>query len=271
MSGTPAGNALRLRDASIGYGDVRVVQHVDLTVDSGEAIAVLGSNGSGKTTLARGLLGLAAVLGGEVQVLGAPVGKQRDRGRIGYVPQRHTVSGAVPATVREVVGVGRLARLGLFRRLRPADRAAVADAVAAVGLADRMDDPVASLSGGQQRRVLVARALAAEPELLIMDEPTAGVDAASQEALAGVLAGVTAGGTTLLVVTHETGPLAGVLSRAVVVDHGRISYDGLLAGAPPAAGGHCHPDDAATRTATGYRLDQPRVTMDAAAVRNGGQ
>ncbi|MGY1637549.1 metal ABC transporter ATP-binding protein [Geodermatophilus sp. SYSU D00742] len=255
--------AVRLRDASIGYGDVPVVCGVDLTVHAGEAVAVLGSNGSGKTTLSRGLLGLAAVLAGEVEVLGAPVGRLRERGRIGYVPQRHTVSGAVPATVREVVGVGRLARLGLFRRLRPADRAAVADAVAAVGLSDRMGDPVASLSGGQQRRVLVARALAAQPELLVMDEPTAGVDAASQDALAAVLADVSATGTTLLVVTHETGPLAGVLTRAVVVDHGRIGYDGPLAGAEGhTGGGHHHPEDAGQPPARGYRLDQPRVTGD---------
>lgn len=254
--------AIRLRDASIGYGDVAVVRDVDLTVADGEAVAVLGSNGSGKTTLARGLLGLATVLGGEVEVLGAPVGRSRERGRIGYVPQRHTVSGAVPATVREVVGVGRLARRGAFGRLRPADRAAVQEAVAAVGLADRLGDPVASLSGGQQRRVLVARALAAEPELLVMDEPTAGVDAASQDALAAVLAGVSAAGTTLLVVTHETAALAGVLTRAVVVDHGRIAYDGPLVGAEPTSDGHHHPEGTGLPPARGYRQDQPRVTTD---------
>jgi zinc transport system ATP-binding protein len=233
--------AIRLRDASIGYGDVPVVCGVDLTVRAGEAVAVLGSNGSGKTTLSRGLLGLAAVLGGEVEVLGAPVGRLRERGRIGYVPQRHTVSGAVPATVREVVGVGRLARLGLFRRLRPADRAAVADAVAAVGLSDRIGDPVASLSGGQQRRVLVARALAAQPELLIMDEPTAGVDLASQQALARTVGRLTARGVTMLIVTHEVGPLVHVVTRALVVNDGRITYDGPLAAAPGGyehAGGH---------------------------------
>jgi zinc transport system ATP-binding protein len=252
--------AVRLRDATIGYGDVPIVAHVDLTVRSGEAVAVLGSNGSGKTTLARGLLGLAAVLGGEVEVLGAPVGRQAQRGRVGYVPQRHTVSGAVPATVREIVGVGRLARLGLLRRLGAADRAAVAAAVAAVGLADRMDDPVASLSGGQQRRVLVARALAAEPELLIMDEPTAGVDAASQESLAAVLADVSASGTTLAVVTHETGPLSDVLTRAVVVDSGRITFDGPLSSAQAyAGGGHHHPGEPDGPPRTGYRLDQPSV------------
>ena len=253
--------AVALRDASIGYGDVPIVAQVDLTVQAGEAVAVLGSNGSGKTTLARGLLGLAQVLGGEVELLGAPVGRLRERGRVGYVPQRHTVSGAVPATVREVVTVGRLARLGLLRRLGAADRAAVGEALAAVGLADRMEEPVASLSGGQQRRVLVARALAAKPELLIMDEPMAGVDAASQDALAEVLARVSATGTTLLVVTHETGPLSDVLTRAVVVDHGRIRYDGPLDGAGPANDaeqhGHCGP---LVEPGTRYRLDQPTVT-----------
>ena len=252
--------AVRLAGATIGYGDTPVVERADLTVRSGESVAILGSNGSGKTTLARGLLGLAAVLAGDVEVLGAPVGERRERGRIGYVPQRHTVSGAVPATVREVVGVGRLARLGLFRRLGAEDRAAVTAAVAAVGLGERIDDPVASLSGGQQRRVLVARALAAQPALLIMDEPTAGVDAASQAALAAVLADVSAAGTTLLVVTHELGPLSGVLTRAVLVDQGRIAFDGPLTGAERLsdAGGHHHLADARG----GYRLDQPRVTTD---------
>jgi zinc transport system ATP-binding protein len=256
--------ALRLERASIGYDDLAVVEHVDLTVQPGEAVAVLGSNGSGKTTLARGILGLATVLDGTVDVLGAPVGRLSERGRVGYVPQRHTVSGAVPATVREVVGVGRLARLGLFRRLGAADRRAVAEAVAAVGLAERMSDPVASLSGGQQRRVLVARALAAEPELLLMDEPTAGVDAASQEALAGVHARVKGQGTTLVVVTHETGPLTGVLDRAVVVDSGRIHYDGPLAGAQRwADGGHHHAPEMDRADHRAYRIDQPRVGTDA--------
>ncbi len=264
--------ALRLTGATIGYGDVAIVRDADLTVRRGEAVAVLGSNGSGKTTLSRGLLGLATVLGGSVEVLGAPVGRLRERGRVGYVPQRHTVSGAMPATVREVVGVGRLPRLGLWRRLGPRDRAAVTEALDAVGLADRLDDPVASLSGGQQRRVLVARALAAEPELLVMDEPTAGVDAASQAALAAVLARVSAGGTTLLVVTHETGPLSGVLTRAVVVDSGRLTYDGPLAGAGPTGGPDCHhPGEAAAPAVRGYRLDQPRMAPDAVRVRDGGR
>ena len=272
MSAASSATAVRLRNASIGYDDVSIVTGVDLTVRTGEAVAVLGSNGSGKTTLARGLLGLAPVLAGEVELLGAPVGRLRERGRVGYVPQRHTVSGAVPATVREVVSVGRLARLGLFRRLGAADRAAVGEAVAAVGLADRMEEPVASLSGGQQRRVLVARALAAQPELLIMDEPTAGVDAASQDALAKVLTRASSAGTTLLVVTHETGPLSGVLTRAVVVDHGRIRYDGPLAGAGPTRGHgdeHCAAPEDVVRAR--YRLDQPTVAARTARPESGGR
>jgi len=162
--------------------------------------------------------------------------------------------------MREVVAVGRLARLGVFRRLGRVDRAAVTDAVEAVGLVDRLDDPVASLSGGQQRRVLVARALAAEPELLIMDEPTAGVDAANQEALAAVLTRISAAGTTLVVVTHETAPLAGVLRRAIVVDHGRVASDGPLeqAAAHEEPGMHHHHPP--VPRASGYRQDQPRVT-----------
>lgn len=252
--------AIRLAGASIGYGDVPIVRNVDLTVAAGEAVALLGSNGSGKTTLVRGLLGLANVLGGVVEVLGRPVGDRRERGRVGYVPQRHTVTGAVPATVREVVGVGRLARLGLLRRTGAADRAAIADAAAAVGLADRLKDPVAALSGGQQRRVLVARALAAEPELLIMDEPTAGVDAASQESLAGVLAAVAATGTTLLVVTHELGALSGVLTRAVVADHGQICYDGPLAGALSfSTADHHHDEDRPDAAPSGPGLDEARL------------
>jgi zinc transport system ATP-binding protein len=195
-----------------------------------------------------------------VEVLGRRVGHRRDRHRVGYVPQRHTVSGAVPATVREVVGVGRLARLGLLHRPGPADRAAVDAAVAAVGLTDHLTNPVASLSGGQQRRVLVARALAAEPDLLVMDEPTAGVDAASQDSLAAVLATVAATGTTLVVVTHEIGALSLVLTRAVVADHGAIAYDGPLVGAGPFTGtAHHHPGDHEQPETTGPGLGDTRL------------
>lgn len=219
---------LALRGVSIGYSERALVHDVWLSVHRGEVVAVLGANGSGKTTLVRGVLGLATVLAGEVELLGSPIGSRADRALVGYVPQRHTVGGTIPSTVREVVSSGRLSRLGWLGRLRASDRAAVQTAMDAVDLAHVADVDIADLSGGQQRRALIARALASEPEVLIMDEPTAGVDQASQQALARTVARLVALGVTLVIVTHEVGPLAGVVTRSVVMQEGRVAYDGPL-------------------------------------------
>ena len=221
-------SVLTLRGVSIGYAERAVVHDVHLTIDRGEVVAVLGANGSGKTTLVRGLLGLATVLTGEVELLGSPARSRADRARIGYVPQRHTVGGTIPSTVREVVSSGRLPRLGWLGRMREADRVAVQAGIDAVDLTELADTDIADLSGGQQRRVLIARALASEPEVLIMDEPTAGVDQASQQALARSVTRLVALGVTLVIVTHEVGPLAGVVTRAIVMADGHITYDGPL-------------------------------------------
>ena len=220
--------ALELHSVSIGYDDHPVVVDVDLTVQRSDVVAVLGANGSGKTTLVRGLLGLARVLHGRVIVLGSSAGSRGDRARIGYVPQRHTVGGPVPATVREVVASGRLARRGLLRPLRRVDSQVIDDAIGAVDLSHHAKSNLNTLSGGQQRRVLIARALAAQPDVMVMDEPTAGVDRASQEALARTVARLRDRGVTVLVVTHEVGPLTDVVNRAVVMHDGRVTYDGPL-------------------------------------------
>jgi zinc transport system ATP-binding protein len=144
----------------------------------------------------------------------------------------------VPATVAEVVAAGRLARRGFLRRSSPADRAAVAGALATVGLSDRSADPVSTLSGGQQQRVLIARALAGEPELLVLDEPTAGVDAASQDTFAAALRQLIDRGVTIVLVAHELGPVEPLVGRAVVVEAGRIVRDGTV---PRPAGHHADP------------------------------
>jgi zinc transport system ATP-binding protein len=162
---------------------------------------------------------------------------RRHARRIGYVPQRLGAGSGVPATVAEVVASGRLARRGL-RPPTAADRAAVVAAIASVGLAEREHEPVGSLSGGQQQRTLIARALAAEPELLVLDEPTAGVDAASQAAFADALREFVAGGGTVLLVAHELGPLQPLITRAIVVHNGRIRHDGAV---PQPAGDHALP------------------------------
>ncbi|MDG4805645.1 metal ABC transporter ATP-binding protein [Micromonospora sp. WMMD1120] len=222
----------------VGYDGRPVLRDVSFTVTAGEVVAVLGANGSGKSTLIRAVLGLVPISAGSVTLFDRPVRRFRQWARIGYVPQRLGAGGGVPATVREVVASGRLARRGVLRPPGRADRAAVDAALLAVGLADRAGDPVSTLSGGQQQRTLIARALAGEPELLVLDEPTAGVDAVSQEAFADALRDFVAGGGTVLLVAHELGPLRPVISRAVVVHEGRIAHDGAV---PDPAGHHAEP------------------------------
>ncbi|PTA47074.1 MULTISPECIES: metal ABC transporter ATP-binding protein [unclassified Micromonospora] len=225
--------------ATVGYDGRPVLRDVSLTLTAGEVVAVLGANGSGKSTLVRAALGLVPLGAGSVTLFGTPQRRFRQWHRIGYVPQRLGAGGGVPATVAEVVASGRLARRGVLRPAGRADREAVAAALRAVGLADRAGDPVATLSGGQQQRALIARALAGGPELLVLDEPTAGVDAASQEAFAGALRGFRDGGGTVLLVAHELGPLRPLISRAVVVHQGGIAHDGAV---PEPAGHHADPD-----------------------------
>lgn len=217
---------LDLRRASFGYAGRPVLEDVTLHIAPGEVVALLGPNGSGKSTLVRGLLGLTEHLSGHAEVLGTPLDRFRDRSRIGYVPQRHTLSGSVRSTVREVVATGQLADRPWWRVPSRADRDVVTRALDTVGLDDRARDDVSTLSGGQQRRVLIARALAARPDVLIMDEPTAGVDAASQDVLAAVLHRLAGMGVTMIVVTHELAALRGIVDRIVELELGAIHFDG---------------------------------------------
>lgn len=248
--------ALSFRSFSAGYGAgeaAAVVHGVDLEVPRGQCLALLGPNGSGKTTLVRAVLGLARVVSGELDVLGTPVAALHRRGRsapaagaLGYVPQRHTVATSVPTTVAEVVACGLLAGTTPLRRLAPgrrrAERAAVLAALEAVGLADRRGDGVGELSGGQQRRVLIARALVARPQVLLLDEPTAGVDEESQHALVEVLARLRGSGATMVIVTHELAAVEGLVDRSVRLVDGRVRSDTPHDGARAAHPAHPHTD-----------------------------
>jgi zinc transport system ATP-binding protein len=232
-------NIVGVDHLAVAYGGREVLRDISLKVDAGEVVAVLGANGSGKSTLIRTIIGLVPAAAGSIELFGVPQRRFRDWARIGYVPQRMGAGSGVPATVGEVVASGRLARRGAFRLPRAADRDAVRAALTDVDLFDRINDPVATLSGGQQQRTLIARALAGHPDLLILDEPTAGVDATSQEAFAATLRRFTAGGGTILLVAHELGPLRPLIDRAVVVHEGRIAHEG----APPEpADHHAAPD-----------------------------
>ncbi|MFV0129990.1 metal ABC transporter ATP-binding protein [Streptomyces sp. HMX112] len=228
---------IAVRAATATLGSRPVLRGVDLTVRHGEVVALLGANGSGKSTAVRSVIGQVPLTGGSISLFGTELRRFRDWARVGYVPQRTTAASGVPATVREVVSAGRLSRTRL-RRPSKADRAAVERAIGLVGLADRARDSVDALSGGQHQRVLIARALAAEPDLLIMDEPMAGVDLASQEILASTLRDQVAAGTTVLLVLHELGPLEPMIDRAVVLRDGCVVHDGPP---PRAVGQHALP------------------------------
>ncbi|MFE3632855.1 metal ABC transporter ATP-binding protein [Streptomyces cellostaticus] len=228
---------IAMRGVTAELGARPVLRGIDLTVRRGEVVALLGANGSGKSTAIRAIIGRVPASDGTIELFGTPRRGFRDWARVGYVPQRTTAAGGVPATVSEIVSSGRLSRtrFGLFRR---ADREAVRRALELVGMADRAGDPVNALSGGQHQRVLIARALVAEPELLIMDEPMAGVDLASQEVLASTLREQVARGTTVLLVLHELGPLEPLIDRAVVLRDGCVLHDGPP---PKAVGQHALP------------------------------
>jgi zinc transport system ATP-binding protein len=213
-------------DGGVVLGGRPVLRGIDLTIGAGEFVAVLGANGSGKSTLVRSVLGLAPLRRGTVSLFGVPLAEFREWRRVGFVPQRATATSGVPASVHEVVASGRLAHRRPLRPMSRADRAAVRDAIEAVGLGDRVRDGVATLSGGQQQRVLIARALAGQPELLVLDEPTAGVDLVHQAAIADILRGLAGRGTTVVLVAHEMGPLAPLIERTVVMRDGRVVYDG---------------------------------------------
>lgn len=216
---------LEALDVHVDLSGNHVLCGVDLSLSPGEFVALLGPNGSGKSTFVRAAVGLIGHTG-TIRLFGQDLADFRERWRLGYVPQRPASVAGVPSTVREVVASGLLARRPRFGLPSRADRAAVEEAIASVRLSHKASSPLHELSGGQQQRAHIARALVGRPELLIMDEPTAGVDAASTEILTQLLAGLTAAGTGVLMVTHEMGPLRDHITRAIVLEAGLVVHDG---------------------------------------------
>ncbi|HEY7538158.1 MAG TPA: metal ABC transporter ATP-binding protein [Gaiellaceae bacterium] len=216
-----------LRGVGFSYpGGPPVLTGVDLSIESREFVAVAGPNGGGKTTLLRILLGLERPQNGEARLFGEPAAEVKRRQRIGYLAQRARLGIDSPVTVRELVAAGRVPRRGVVGFGTRQDRALVDRAIARVGLADRAGSPLATLSGGQQQRAFIAKALAGEPELLVLDEPTAGVDVDAQESLAALLGELHRElGATILFVSHEFGAVEGYVDRLVLV-RGGIVFDG---------------------------------------------
>jgi zinc transport system ATP-binding protein len=211
---------------SFSYGDGPVLDDVSLAIAHGEFVALVGPNGSGKSTLLKILLGLIQPDAGRVRIFGTAPERFNERWRLGYVPQRPELTSEIPATVEEVVAAGRLPRRGWWRRMRPADQEAVRHAVGSVALGDLRSRPVGELSGGQQQRTFIARAFASEPDLLVLDEPIAGIDRESQARFRDSLTHLVAEhGAGVLLVSHELSAVASDLDRVVVLKQ-RVIFDG---------------------------------------------
>ena len=215
---------VELDDVSFAYGrGPLVLRNVDLAVGRGEFAAIAGPNGGGKTTLLRLVLGLERPTTGRVRV---------STSRIGYLPQRAQASVDAPITVRELVAAGRASRTRLVGPLGRQDRVAVRTAIERVGLDAHADRRLATLSGGQQQRAFIAKALASDPDLLVLDEPTAGVDAEAQEAVSALLDQLRRDlAVTILYVSHEFGAVERYVERIVLVRR-EIVFDGSPADLP---------------------------------------
>jgi zinc transport system ATP-binding protein len=219
--------AVELDGVAFGYRPgQRVLEGVDLEIEEGEFVAIAGPNGGGKTTLVRLILGLERPAAGRATLFGEPATRFSRRRTLGYLAQRSELGGDAPATIREVVSAGRLAAGGLLGPLRRRDRELVSEAIERVGLGDVADAPLRTLSGGMQQRAFIAKALAGEPSLLVLDEPTTGVDVESQESLAGLLDRLHSElGVTILYVSHEFGAVERFVERLVLVRRS-IVFDG---------------------------------------------
>jgi zinc transport system ATP-binding protein len=218
---------LELEGVGFAYpGGVPVLRNVELAVMQGEFVAIAGPNGGGKTTLLRIALGLERPQRGSAKLFGQPAFRSTNRARIGYLAQRAQLGIESPVTVHELVSAARIPRTRLVGRLGRRDRAIVDSAVERVGLARLGTRPFATLSGGPQQRALIAKALAGQPELLVLDEPTAGVDVDAQESLAALLEELHRElGATVQLVSHEFGAVEQFVERLVLV-RGTIVFDG---------------------------------------------
>jgi len=211
---------LEPRKFSCRIGGKPILRDISLQIRRGEYISIVGPNGAGKTTLLRAMLGLVPIAAGRIEVLGRPAGASADVARqIGYVPQRYAIAPKFPARVRDVVLMGRLAYFGTWRRPRREDHQAVADALVRVGISDRAERPIGALSGGEQRRVMLAQALCASERLLVLDEPTIGLDLPAEQAFYALLRELQHElGLAVIAVSHDLLALAAAADELVCIN-----------------------------------------------------
>ncbi|MEP0775251.1 MAG: ABC transporter ATP-binding protein [Acidobacteriota bacterium] len=206
-------------DVTLGYGGVPLLRHLSFHVLAGDFLGIVGPNGAGKTTVLRAILGLVEPIAGRVAISGRPI--------IGYVPQREMIDTIMPVTAMEVALMGRAPRLGPLSRPGRSDREIARSALAQAGVAELADHLLRDLSGGQQQRVLLARALAAQPDLLVLDEPTNGMDLAGEHAIVDLLVRLNRQrGLTVILVTHFLPMVLNAATTVLLLQVDRSLYGG---------------------------------------------
>ncbi|OUJ19226.1 ABC-type Mn/Zn transport system ATPase component [Methanonatronarchaeum thermophilum] len=215
--------AIELKNVSLSFDGADALKQIDLSIDEGSFVGLVGPNGGGKTTLLKIILGLIKPDQGVVSVFGRP--PEKTQGKIGYVPQYSDFDPEFPINVREVVEMGRLGRTGFFNRFSKKDKEIVRESLEKVEMADLMDRRISDLSGGQHQRVLIARALATRPEILLLDEPTASIDQKIKENIYELLETLNESGITILVSTHDTGVVYSKMTSIACINQ-KIVYHG---------------------------------------------
>lgn len=214
--------AIEVNHLTVSYGPVPALLDVSLSVKAGSLVGIIGPNGSGKSTLIKSILGFVKPDVGDVNLFGEPA--DRAKGRVAYVPQRGSVDWDFPITVREVALMGRYGKVPWWRNLSREDREITDHALEMVRMSDFAHRQIGQLSGGQQQRVFMARAMAQGAEILLLDEPFAGVDAATERAILDVLERTKASGRTLMVVHHDLATAAEYFDALVLLKQRLYAY-----------------------------------------------
>ncbi len=212
---------LAVRGLTVSYGQKPAVFSVDMTVQPGAMTAIIGPNGAGKSTLLKAALGIVSPLSGQVTVFGKPLDKQRER--IAYVPQRASVDWDFPTRVIDVVLMGLSRQLGLLGRIKARHMSRAMDCLQRVGMRDFADRQIGQLSGGQQQRVFLARALAQDADLYLLDEPFAGVDAATEKAIIAVLKSLREAGKTVVAVHHDLATVTDYFDHVFLINTRKVA------------------------------------------------
>ncbi len=217
-----APHRLEVQGITIGYGDRVAIDDLTFSVPHGARVAVVGPNGAGKSTLFKALVGLVPLRSGQIFIHGLPLGNHKDC--VAYVPQREDVDWRFPVTVQDVVMMGRYDHEGWLKRVTPADRSAVKRSLAQLDIADLAGQSIGDLSGGQQQRVFLARALAQEPHILLMDEPFTGVDVTTQDATLHLLDDLRAAQVTAMIATHDLALATGRFDLMLLLNRRLIAF-----------------------------------------------